>query len=123
MIILFHDIGMPPLWVIVVIAVLWLASYPLILYGAIFLVRNWKKFDTALKVLVCLVLLIIFAFGPVVGYLGAVPFGVLASIPVMFFFDTSDFWVSTVLGYVGCLLNALGVSGVIALLAKKMGLT
>lgn len=122
MLILFHGGALPPLWAIGVSIPLMLASYALIIYGTIFLATNWKKFDTGVKFVVCLVPLVIFAAYSVVGYIAMAPFGLLAGIPALFFFDTRDFWIYTALVFIGCLLHALGLSGIIGFIAKKMGL-
>jgi len=129
MILLFHDIGFPPLWICGVILLLSLASDFLIFYGVVFLALVWKKRDTGLKMVAGLVPLVFLVAGSVFGDMATAPFGLLAAIPALLvvsplgsrYFPDSLWFQAAEIG-IGCLLNALGLLGIVGLVAKRWNL-
>lgn len=109
---------------VVLILVLFIGSHLAILKGAIYLIRFWRNFSSEWKMVLIAVPIVIslgVPFLPVHLAWPAVPFGLFAGFPSLFFLDTRELLVYNLAGIAGTILNIVGFIGVGGYFEKKFG--
>ncbi len=110
----------PPMSFMVIALVIALVSLVMIALGIILLVRHASELNTSGKYVFLLIPVILLATSPFLGYYATFPFGIFGggALVLVFFGPGDDHWYYLV---GGCLLNALGIYGVMFLFKRKLG--
>lgn len=95
-------------------------SFVFMVFGVVLLVRHAKDLSFQGRILFAGIPLALVVLSSVLGYASTFPFGLFLSIVALAFVgDGSPGWPMLVLG---CLLNALGIFGVLSLFRRRLGL-
>jgi hypothetical protein len=108
------------MWLIAGFLVLGAISFGFIALGLVLLVRHAKELSAQGRIVFAGIPLGFIALSPLIGYASTFPFGLfLGIVGLAFVGESSHGWSMIVLG---CLLNALGIFGVLSLFKRQLGL-
>jgi hypothetical protein len=108
------------MWFVAGFLMLGAISFVFVALGAVLLIRHAKDLNAPGRIVFAAVPLGLVALSSLIGYASTFPFGLfLGVVGLAFAGTTSQGWAMML---VGCLLNALGIFGVLSLFKRRLGL-